>query len=71
MQSVTKDKNIAGNATITPDWRMDVKKSQEEAILIIASGIHPISDELLIKNAIEIANVIKIMFLSNLLLSLL
>jgi len=71
MQSVTKDKNIAGNATIIPDWRMDVKKSQEEAILIIASGIHPISDELLIKNAIEIANVIKIMFLSNLLLSLL
>ena len=57
---------MAGIATTTPDWRMEEKNSQDVKTLISANGIHPISDELLIKNASVIDNVIKIIFLSNL-----
>lgn len=60
-----------GIVMINPDFKIAMKKSNEENIFIKAKGIQPINDELRIRNAKVIDNVIEIIFLSIFGLSLL
>jgi hypothetical protein len=65
------DNIIIGNATNNPALIIVYRfnkihtKELEYKIYINARGIHPIIDELLTKNAIVIANVIKAIFFSK------
>jgi uncharacterized HAD superfamily protein len=62
---------MRGTATNTPALHIALKFKKIELIEFvdkieaIATGNHPIKDELLIRNAIVIANVINTIFLSN------
>jgi hypothetical protein len=64
--SVMQDIVIVGKAINSPACKTAKNESTEEKSWINAKGIHPIRDELLTKKAIDMENVMRIKFLSNL-----